>query len=71
MLVFTDHKPIESIFNKRHRIFQARKDIPVADALLRLHHEDELEEMTKLREEIYLQVHLIIKAVPIGDQNIK
>ena len=52
-------------------IFKPGKEIPVADALSRLHHEDELEGMAELREEINLHVHAIMKAVPIGDKKMK
>lgn len=52
-------------------IFKPGKEIPVADALSRLHHEDELEGMAELREEINLHVHAIMKAVSIGDKKMK
>ena len=47
-------------------MFKPVKEFPVADALSRLRHEDELDGMAELREEI--NVHAIMKAVPIGDK---
>ena len=52
-------------------IFKPGRDIPVADALSRLHHEDELEAMAELRKEINLHVHSIVKSIPISDRKME
>lgn len=48
-------------------VFKPGKEIPVTDALSRLHGQEESEEMANLRKEIDLHVHAIVKSIPISD----